>query len=97
MQKIFIALLSLISSSALALIDTRFPESLTYMSKANLTRENLYFRLTMTLYQAEARHRPLPSHQRHHLFPLQVGVRRLPVHPLKALLHPVQALRYRVR
>jgi len=38
MQKIIIALLSLISCSALALIDTRFPESPTYMSKASMIR-----------------------------------------------------------
>ncbi|HEY0892044.1 MAG TPA: hypothetical protein VGE32_03235, partial [Cellvibrio sp.] len=38
MQKIIIALLSLISCSALALIDTRFPESPTHMSKANMIR-----------------------------------------------------------
>lgn len=38
MQKIIIALLSLISCSALALIDARFPESPTYMSKAGMIR-----------------------------------------------------------
>jgi len=38
MQKIIVALLCLISCSALAVIDTRFPESPTYMSKANMIR-----------------------------------------------------------
>lgn len=38
MQKIIIALLSLISCSALALIDARFPESPTYMSKSGMIR-----------------------------------------------------------
>lgn len=38
MQKIIIALLSLISCSALALIDARFPESPTYLSKAGMIR-----------------------------------------------------------
>jgi hypothetical protein len=38
MQKFIVALLGLLSCSALALIDTRFPESPTYMSKANMIR-----------------------------------------------------------
>lgn len=38
MQKIIVALLCLISCSALAVIDTRFPESPTYMSKASMIR-----------------------------------------------------------
>lgn len=38
MQKIIVAFLCLISCSALAVIDTRFPESPTYMSKASMIR-----------------------------------------------------------
>lgn len=38
MQKIIVVLLCLISCSALAVIDTRFPESPTYMSKSSMIR-----------------------------------------------------------